>query len=68
MSAHTDACRWVYDADSDSWDTDCGQKHCFIADGPHENGYRFCPYCGTQLKVRRADAEAAHQRLRQEGE
>jgi hypothetical protein len=43
-------CRWRQDADSGSWDTDCGGKFEFIDDGPAENKMRFCPYCGKPLK------------------
>jgi len=43
------ACEWRYDDDTDSWDTKCDNKHQFTADGPTENGYQFCPYCGKPL-------------------
>ncbi len=45
-------CLWTYDEDSDSWDTGCGEKFCFIVDGPVENGMNFCPYCGKQLAIK----------------
>lgn len=43
-------CRWTYDDIDDAWDTACENKHCFITDGPRENGYTFCPYCGGTIK------------------
>jgi len=33
------------------WETDCGNAHEFFADGPAENMYRFCPYCGRRIVV-----------------
>jgi hypothetical protein len=45
-------CRWRYSGeDEDAWDTSCDNKHCFIVEGPVENGYHFCPYCGRAIKV-----------------
>ncbi len=43
-------CRWSYDDWDDAWQTECGDRHVFFADGPIENGYRFCPYCGREIK------------------
>jgi hypothetical protein len=43
-------CRWTYDADTDSRDTGCGQKHQFTDGGPAENRHDYCPYCGQALK------------------
>ena len=34
----------------DGWKSECGQVHVFIADGPKENHYTFCPYCGGVIK------------------
>ena len=45
------ACKWIHCADSDSWDTACGNAHCFIDGGPKENAYKHCPYCGKRLEV-----------------
>jgi len=33
------------------WETDCGNAHEFFADGPEQNGYKFCPYCGRRIVV-----------------
>jgi hypothetical protein len=52
-------CVWVHtDDDEDAWDTCCGNKHCFIVDGPKENDYGFCPYCGRVLKAKAARCQA----------
>ncbi len=51
MSAKKPECDWR--DDGEKWDTGCGQAHQFFTDGPVENHYRFCPYCGKSLKVRR---------------
>lgn len=42
-------CRWTHDADTESWDTGCGEKFHFETDGPKENGQKFCGYCGGKL-------------------
>ena len=44
-------CIWTRDEDEDNaWDTLCGDKHIFIVDGPLENKYKYCPYCGRDLR------------------
>lgn len=47
------SCEWQADDDG-TWDTGCGEKHVFEVDGPRENNYRFCPYCGRPLKGKKA--------------
>ena len=41
-------CEWHLN-DLGYYDTACGNAHEFITDGPGENDYRFCPYCGKTL-------------------
>jgi hypothetical protein len=44
-------CIWTQDdEDSNTYSTDCGE--CFeITDGtPKDNGFKFCFYCGKQIK------------------
>lgn len=41
-------CHWIVDDDG-RWDTECGEAFQFEVDGPRENGFRFCPYCGLKL-------------------
>lgn len=47
-------CTWKEDLQPDgdvAWETACGNLHEFMADGPTENNYRYCPYCGGSLIV-----------------
>lgn len=48
-------CEWRLDPDPDFtvWETSCDEMFQFEADGPTENKFKFCPYCGDTLKVRR---------------
>nr|DAL41621.1 MAG TPA_asm: hypothetical protein [Caudoviricetes sp.] len=34
----------------------CGYIEDFEADGPVENGWRFCPACGREIEVGKHDA------------
>jgi hypothetical protein len=43
-------CLWREDADG-NWSTICGNEFVFIEDGPQENHFSFCPYCGLALTV-----------------
>lgn len=43
-------CKWQYDEFHDNWETSCGSAHIFIVDGPRQNGYTHCPYCGGKLE------------------
>ena len=43
-------CEWFEDdPDYGVWQTACGNAFCFEADGPAENEFKFCPYCGGTL-------------------
>jgi len=42
-------CKWTED-DAGDWDSDCGDSFIFNNDGPVENHFKFCPYCGRKLK------------------
>jgi hypothetical protein len=44
----TQDCTWTED-DEGNWDTQCGEKWCFIEGTPTENHCRFCAYCGGRL-------------------
>lgn len=47
----TTACHWrLDDPDRGIWETGCGHAFQFTADGPRENGARFCCYCGKRLE------------------
>ena len=43
-------CEWTEDEDG-YWDTGCGELFQFNDDGPAENRFKFCPYCGGELKA-----------------
>ena len=43
-------CIWFEDDDG-TWATSCGQKHEFMCDGPEENHYKYCPYCGKNIET-----------------
>ena len=49
MSAGKKTCKWEQD-DEGIWHTDCGNAHVIEADGPEENGMKYCCYCGKILK------------------
>lgn len=43
-------CAWKYDDDEyGTWSTSCGNLFSFTADGPEENDFKFCCYCGGKL-------------------
>ena len=41
-------CTWTEDEDG-AFETGCGDMFDFTNDGPSENGFKFCPYCGGEL-------------------
>ena len=43
-------CKWREDSSGDMWNTGCGQAFVFIDDGPKENGFKYCCYCGNVLR------------------
>lgn len=53
------SCKWTYDLDEDSWDTQCGNKFSLIDGNPYENKMRFCCYCGGKLDQGAENAAAA---------
>ena len=54
-------CRWAHewsedgylpdDQDERDFITECGETFSFSSDGPEENKFRHCPYCGKPLEV-----------------
>lgn len=46
-----DVCEWKYNDYEYYWESSCDHLHIFMADGPKENEYSFCPYCGKKIKV-----------------
>lgn len=46
-------CAWMLDEDGD-YGTECGDTFVFTVDGPKENNFKFCPFCGGALCETRA--------------
>lgn len=46
-----DVCEWKYNDTEYYWESSCEHLHIFMSDGPKENEYRFCPYCGKKIKA-----------------
>lgn len=47
-----DVCEWKYNGNEYLWETSCGNLHIFMSDGPNENKYQYCPYCGKEILAR----------------
>ena len=41
-------CHWTPDDDG-IWEANCGGTFIFESDGPTENGFNFCPFCGKKI-------------------
>lgn len=54
-------CTWAEDSDG-VWNASCppvgDHSFCFTEDGPTENGFKFCPYCGKPLVASAFDPNA----------
>ena len=46
-----DVCEWKYNDSEYYFESSCEHLHIFMSDGPEENEYRFCPYCGKKIKI-----------------
>lgn len=46
-------CYWEEEEEG-VWSTSCKNLFAFEADGPGENKFMYCPYCGRALEVRPA--------------
>ncbi len=43
-------CKWEPESEEcETYETSCGNLFQFFADGPKENGFTHCPYCGKEL-------------------
>ena len=49
--ASDDVCEWKYNNSEYYWESSCEHLHIFMSDGPEENEYKYCPYCGKKIKV-----------------
>ena len=49
--AHTlidEKCLWTT-SDNNQYSTNCKNEFVFFEDGPEDNGFIFCPYCGCNI-------------------
>ena len=46
-----DVCEWKYNDSEYYFESSCKHLHIFMSDGPKENEYGFCPYCGKKIKI-----------------
>ena len=46
-----DVCEWKYNDSEYYFESSCKHLHIFMSDGPKENEYRFCPYCGKKIRI-----------------
>ena len=51
------SCKWVEvdEYDCTTWETDCGRKWEFMADGPVENDIKYCHGCGKPIELSAPD-------------
>ena len=42
------SCEWK-ENENGYFDTECSESFEFTADGPKENGFKFCPYCQGRI-------------------
>ena len=45
----SDCCEWKHNETADFWEASCEHLCIFMADGPKENEYAYCPYCGRKI-------------------
>lgn len=45
-----DVCEWSEDETCGAWGTGCGHLFCIENDNPAENGMKYCPYCGKEIR------------------
>lgn len=57
----SERCRWASDEDG-TWFSGCGEAFVFESQGPRENGFRFCPYCGGTVELG-AEVETGNSKL-----
>lgn len=44
------SCTWLYEDESDYYETACGKAFTFTNERLEESRFKFCPYCGKQIK------------------
>jgi peptide subunit release factor 1 (eRF1) len=58
-----ESCKWS-NHQSGVYETGCNEAHEFMVDGPEENRFSFCPYCGKEIEV--VTPEPTPQEIREE--
>lgn len=48
------SCVWSHNG-CDVWETSCAQAFEFIDDGPKENSFKYCPFCGGTIEIKEAE-------------
>jgi len=48
-NANYDSCDWIYEEDTDLYETDCGLTWRCTEDTPKENEMEYCPKCGNKI-------------------
>jgi hypothetical protein len=57
-NADQQECVWTENGRG-SWDLCSGNTYEFYNGGPAENGFKFCPYCGKQVKEQYKETDDA---------
>jgi len=50
MMEQPSSCGWKQDKDRNWWSS-CGEGYRLDDGGPVENGFKFCPYCGGEIRM-----------------
>lgn len=52
QSESDEVCEWkLFDEEANAYNTTCGGAFWLNSDGPKDNGFKYCPYCGRKIKV-----------------
>ena len=56
----SDTCTWALKEGNwtDRYETECGDALFFEDHGPTENNYRFCPFCGRSIVIKKEAKES----------
>ncbi len=46
----TEKCKWLLDAGSWYYETECGYTFTFLEDSLDEHGFIYCPFCGKRTE------------------
>ena len=52
MSKAHELCEWsIEEEDCSTWQTACQKVFEFTDEGPKENGFEYCPFCGGDVFI-----------------